>query len=70
MKFYEVMSQIVLTSHLVGFDLLAVSKKAWNALTPEQQTRFRAAAEKSIGDYTVKFEGKEREVVASFKAEG
>ena len=24
MKFYEVMSQIVLTSHLVGFDLLAV----------------------------------------------
>src|SRR3546814_1625599 len=26
MKFYEVMSQIVLTSHLVGFDLLTVSK--------------------------------------------
>ena len=27
MKFYEVMSQIVLTSHLVGFDLLTVSKQ-------------------------------------------
>ena len=26
MKFYEVMSQIVLTSHLVGFDLLTVSQ--------------------------------------------
>ena len=30
MKFYEVMSQIVLTSHLVGFDLLTVSKKVWD----------------------------------------
>ena len=32
MKFYEVMSQIVLTSHLVGFDLLTVSKKAWDEM--------------------------------------
>ncbi len=30
MKFYEVMSQIVLTSHLVGYDLLTVSKKTWD----------------------------------------
>src|SRR5690349_3648802 len=28
MKFYEVMKQIVLTSHLVGYDLLVVSKTA------------------------------------------
>ena len=27
MKFYEVMGQIVLTSHLIGFDLLAVNMK-------------------------------------------
>ena len=46
MKFYEVMKQIVLTSHLVGFDLLTVSSKAWNAMTPEQQTKFQAAADK------------------------
>ena len=32
MKFYEVMSQIVLTSHLVAFDLLTMSLKSWNAL--------------------------------------
>ena len=31
MKFYEVMSQIVLTSHLVGYDLLTVNLKTWNA---------------------------------------
>src|SRR3546814_14571063 len=29
MKFYEVMSQIVLTSHLVGFDLLTLSETVW-----------------------------------------
>ncbi|TIU90978.1 MAG: C4-dicarboxylate ABC transporter, partial [Mesorhizobium sp.] len=32
MKFYEVMSQIVLTSHLVGFDLLSISKKVWDEM--------------------------------------
>ena len=29
MKFYEVMSQIVLPAHLVGYDLLTISKTAW-----------------------------------------
>ena len=36
MKFYEVMSQIVLTSHLVGFDLLTVNMKTWNGMAPAQ----------------------------------
>ena len=31
MKFYEVMSQIVLTSHLVAFDVLCMNLKTWNA---------------------------------------
>jgi hypothetical protein len=31
MKFYEVMSQIVLTSHLIGYDLLTMNLKTWNA---------------------------------------
>src|SRR5918994_299231 len=48
MKFYEVMSQIVLTSHLVGFDILAITKKAWSAMTPQKQAAFQAAAEKAI----------------------
>ncbi len=70
MKFDEVTTQFVLTSHVIGFDVMTVSSKAWNALKPDQQTRFRAAADKAIGDYTVKFEGKEGEVVAALKAEG
>ena len=48
MKFYEVMSQIVLTSHLVGYDLLVVSKATWDAMTPEQQAAFQAAATAAI----------------------
>ena len=48
MKFYEVSSQIVLTSHLVGFDLLTVSNKVWSAMTPQKQAAFQAAADKAI----------------------
>ncbi len=48
MKFYEVMKQIVLTSHLVGYDLLAVSRKTWDGMTPEQQAPSRAAADEAI----------------------
>jgi TRAP-type C4-dicarboxylate transport system substrate-binding protein len=48
MKFYEVMKQIVLTSHLVGYDLLVVSNATWDKMSPEQQTAFQAAASAAI----------------------
>jgi len=70
MKFDEVTTQFVLTGHVVGYDLMTVSSKAWNELKPDQQSRFRAAAERAIDDYTVKFENKERDAVAALKAEG
>src|SRR3546814_14042782 len=54
MKFYEVMSQIVLTSHLVGFDLLTVSSKVWNDMAPDVQQRFQAAADAAIDFSTEK----------------
>src|SRR6187549_402710 len=47
-KFYEVMSQIVLTSHLVGFDLLTVSSKVWSDMSADKQKKFQAAADKAI----------------------
>ncbi len=34
MKFYEVMKQIVLTAHLVGYDLWTIANRRWNAMTP------------------------------------
>ena len=44
MKFYEVMDQIVLTSHLIGYDLLTISSAAWNAMDADAQAMFEAAA--------------------------
>src|SRR5215470_20078619 len=48
MKFYEVTSQFVLTSHVVGYDVLAVSNKAWGSLKPAQQAKFRRQADEIL----------------------
>jgi tripartite ATP-independent transporter DctP family solute receptor len=70
MKFYEVMSQIVMTSHLVGFDLLTVSDKVWNAMSPEQQAAFQKAADEAIAWSTLEHLKKEGELVEFFKSKG
>ncbi|MDQ8729272.1 TRAP transporter substrate-binding protein DctP [Bradyrhizobium sp. LHD-71] len=70
MKFYEVSSQIVLTAHLVGFDLLTVSSKVWNAMTPQKQAAFQAAADKAIAWSTEQHLKKEAELVDFFKGQG
>jgi TRAP-type transport system periplasmic protein len=70
MKFYEVMSQIVLTSHLVGFDLLTVNLKTWNSMSPAQQKAFQAAADKAIAWSTNEHLKREAELVAEFRKAG
>jgi TRAP-type C4-dicarboxylate transport system substrate-binding protein len=70
MKFYEVMSQIVLTSHLVGFDLLVISSKTWNAMSPDQQKKFQKAADDAIAFSTEKHLAREKELVELFKGKG
>ena len=70
MKFYEVMSQIVLTSHLVGFDILTVSGKVWGAMSAEQQAKFQAAADKAIDLSTEKHLAREKDLVELFKGKG
>jgi TRAP-type C4-dicarboxylate transport system substrate-binding protein len=70
MKFYEVMSQIALTSHLVGFDLLCVTSKVWNDMTPERQAAFQAAADKAMDWSTERHQKQEAELVDFFKAQG
>jgi TRAP-type transport system periplasmic protein len=70
MKFYEVMSQIALTSHLVGYDLLTVSSKVWSAMTPDQQTAFQAAADKAIDWSQAEHLKQEAELIAFFKGKG
>ncbi len=70
MKFYEVMSQIVLTSHLVGFDLLSVSSEACNAMSPEVQAKVQAAADAAIDFSTAKHLAREQELVEFFEGQG
>jgi TRAP-type C4-dicarboxylate transport system substrate-binding protein len=70
MKFYEVMSQIVLTSHLVGFDLLSVNLKIWNAMPPAKQKSFQAAADKAIGWSAAEHLKREAELADGFRKQG
>lgn len=70
MKFYEVMSQIVLTSHLVGYDLLTVSMKTWQSMTPAKQRTFQAAADKAIAWSTAEHLKREAELADGFKKQG
>ena len=44
-KFYEVTSQIALTSHLVDLNYVAFSKAVWDQLSADQQATVQAAAE-------------------------
>ncbi|SFQ06143.1 TRAP transporter substrate-binding protein DctP [Tranquillimonas alkanivorans] len=43
-KFYEVTNQIALTSHLVDWNFIAMSKEVFDGLTPEQQQTVQEAA--------------------------
>jgi TRAP-type C4-dicarboxylate transport system substrate-binding protein len=70
MKFDEVTTQFVLTSHVLGYDVMVVTTKVWDAMAPAQQAAFQAAAEKAVDDYVAKFTAQEKEVIEYFKKEG
>jgi TRAP-type C4-dicarboxylate transport system substrate-binding protein len=70
MKFYEVMSQIVLTSHLIGYDLLSMNLKAWNAMTPAKQKSFQAAVDKAIAWSIGEHLKREADLMEGFKKQG
>jgi tripartite ATP-independent transporter DctP family solute receptor len=70
MKFYEVMSQIVLTSHLVGYDLLTMNLKAWNALGAAKQKSFQAAADQAMRWSAAEHGKREQELADGFKKQG
>jgi TRAP-type C4-dicarboxylate transport system substrate-binding protein len=70
MKFYEVTSQFVLTGHVIGYDVMTITAKVWDAMAPAQQAKLMAAAEKAIDDCTAKFNAQEKDVIAFFKSEG
>src|SRR5947208_7859166 len=66
-KFYEVMSQIVLTSHLIGYDLLSGDMKIWQGMSPSKQKTFEAAADKAIAWSTAEHLKREAEPADTFR---
>ena len=70
MKFYEVMSQIVMTSHLVGYDLLTMNLKAWNAMGAAKQKSFQAAADKAMKWSADEHAKREQELADGFRKQG
>ncbi|HEY6510499.1 MAG TPA: TRAP transporter substrate-binding protein DctP [Burkholderiaceae bacterium] len=70
MKFYEVMSQIVLTNHLVAFDVLTMNLKAWNAMGAAKQKTFQAAVDKATAWSTAEHLKREAELANGFKQQG
>jgi TRAP-type C4-dicarboxylate transport system substrate-binding protein len=69
-KFYEVTKQIVLTSHLVDLNYLALSKKVWDGLTPEQQAVLQKAADDAAESGRQKQLALEAELEQFFKDKG
>ena len=69
-KFYEVTSQYILTGHVIGYDVLTVSKKAWDGLGSAKQAKFRAEADKIFDDNAAKHIAQEKDALEFFKKEG
>lgn len=70
MKFYEVMQQLVMTSHLVGYDLLVISNEVWEGMTEEQRTAFQAAADEAIDMSQAEHLKREEELATFFEEQG
>jgi TRAP-type C4-dicarboxylate transport system substrate-binding protein len=70
MKFNEVMSQIVLTSHLIGYDLLTMNLKAWNGMGAAKQKAFQSAVDKALNWSTAEHLKREAELTEGFKKAG
>ncbi|PKP71435.1 MAG: C4-dicarboxylate ABC transporter [Alphaproteobacteria bacterium HGW-Alphaproteobacteria-4] len=69
-KFYEVTKQIVLTSHLVDLNYLALSLDVWNKMTPEQQAATQKAADEAAETGRQRQLKLEDELVQFFKDQG
>ncbi len=69
-KFYEVSKTVVMTSHLVDAIFLSYATKAFNALTPAQQQKVKAAAQAAASYNNENRIKDESEIVATFKTQG
>jgi TRAP-type C4-dicarboxylate transport system substrate-binding protein len=70
MKFDEVTTQFVLTRHVIAYDVMSIRSKIWDAMKPDQQAKFQAAADKAMAENTKNFNAQETEVLDYFRKEG
>ena len=69
-KFYEVTKQIVMTSHLVDGIFIAISNKAWNAMSAPQKQKVKAAADAAAAYNNENRVMEEGQLVEFFRKEG
>ncbi len=69
-KFYEVTKQIVLTSHLVDLNYIAIGKGVWDGFSEEQQAKLQAAADAAAESGRQRQLQKEDELVAFLEEQG
>ena len=69
-KFYEVTKQIVMTNHLVDGIFIAISDKAWKAMTPAQRQKVQVAANDAAAFNNDGRLKEEAQIVDFFKKEG
>lgn len=69
-KFYEVTNQIVLTSHLVDLNYIAIGKGVWDGMSADQQARVQKAADAAAESGRQKQLEKESNLVAFLKDQG
>jgi len=70
MKFDEVTTQFVLTRHVIAYDVMSIRSKIWDAMKPERQAKFQAAADKMSDENIKRFDAQEVEALEYFKKEG
>jgi TRAP-type C4-dicarboxylate transport system substrate-binding protein len=70
MKFDEVTTQFVLTKHVIAYDVMVIRSKIWDAMSPAQQAKFQAAADKMSAENIKRFDSQEVETLEYFKKEG
>jgi len=69
-KFYEVTKQLVMTSHLVDGIFISIASKTWNALTPAQRQKVKAAAQAATAYNNENRLKEEAQIVDFFKQQG
>ncbi len=69
-KFYEVTKQLVMTNHLVDGIFIAISDKAWKAMTAAQRQKVQAASEAAAAFNNDGRLKEEAQIVDFFKQQG